>query len=171
VLGRFARAARYARGAYRAFVVAAAARGRRPELQGGGLVRSLGGWQAVQALGRGQEGFRTDERILGTGEFVEGLLHAVQDRPARAAVTAEDLVHRVCRQVGVPVAARAGGSRRAAASRARAGIAYLGIEACGRSGRSLAPWLGVSAQSVYKTSARRREAAAEWDRLLDDGKR
>lgn len=45
--------------------------GRRPELQGGGLVRSLGGWAAVRALRRGREAYLGDERVLGSPGFVE----------------------------------------------------------------------------------------------------
>ena len=43
VLARFARQAHRARRAYRAFVARGLPQGRRPELQGGGLVRSPGG--------------------------------------------------------------------------------------------------------------------------------
>jgi hypothetical protein len=50
VLTRFARRAGAAREKYRAFVADGIARGRRPDLVGGGLIRSLGGWAAVQEL-------------------------------------------------------------------------------------------------------------------------
>jgi REP element-mobilizing transposase RayT len=166
VLGRFGRKTASARAAYQGFVAAGAAEGRRPELQGGGLVRSLGGWKAVQALGRGREGFRADERVLGTGAFVDELLHAVQEQPAVFRISLDVLVSRVCRRVGVRPEAVAAGSRRAPAARAREGIAYLWTEVCGRSGRQLVPSLGVSAQSVYKASARGRHAAAAWDPLV-----
>src|SRR3990172_5978106 len=53
VLGRFGRPPRRARARYRPFVAAGVRQGRRPELQGGGLVRSAGGWAAVGALRRG----------------------------------------------------------------------------------------------------------------------
>jgi len=66
VLGRFATRPARARLAYRAFVGAGRPHGRRPEFQGGGLVRSLGGWAAVQALRRGREHYAADERVLGS---------------------------------------------------------------------------------------------------------
>jgi len=45
--------------------------GRRPELVGGGLIRSLGGWSAVFALrGRGEKQ-ASDTRILRDSEFVQ----------------------------------------------------------------------------------------------------
>lgn len=64
---------RWARASYRAFIAAGTVQGRRPELQGGGLVRSLGGWQAVTALRRGREAYGGDERILGSTVFVEAV--------------------------------------------------------------------------------------------------
>jgi putative transposase len=172
VLGRFGRTRQHAQRVYRAFV-AAAPLGRRAELQGGGLVRSLGGWRAVQTLGRGREGFRADERVLGTGDFVEALLREVKDRPisGRPAPSIQDVVQRVCQSVGVLPEALAGGSRRPAACRAREGIVYLWVEVYGRSGRQLAPWLGVSTQSVYKAGGRGRSAPQEWQELLKTAKR
>ncbi len=58
------------------------------------------------------------------------------------------------------------GSRRAAVSRARDGIAYLWGEVLGHPGRPLAPVLGVRPQAVYQAVARGREARAVWERLL-----
>jgi hypothetical protein len=52
VLSWFARTERAAVRAYRAFLQAGSPQGRRPELVGGGLVRSLGGWGAVRAVRR-----------------------------------------------------------------------------------------------------------------------
>ena len=66
---------RYRRRNYQEYVQKGAALGRRPELVGGGLVRSLGGWSEVLALrGRGEKQ-RSDQRILGDislGELCSG---------------------------------------------------------------------------------------------------
>jgi putative transposase len=56
------------------------AQGKRPELVGGGLIRSLGGWSQVLSLRRRGVKIPSDERILGSGEFVEGLLAEVAKR-------------------------------------------------------------------------------------------
>ena len=50
VLRMFAKKVSKARIGYQEFVKKGMAQGRRPELVGGGLVRSLGGWSAVKAL-------------------------------------------------------------------------------------------------------------------------
>jgi len=61
--------------------------GRRPELQGGGLLRSQGGWAAVTALRRGREAYLGDERVLGSIDFVDQLRRTVETAapPPRAA--------------------------------------------------------------------------------------
>ncbi len=73
VLAQFAPTPRHARRAYQTFVTEEVQHGRRVEFQGGGLVRSAGGWAAVQELRRGREGYSSDERVLGSTEFIEQL--------------------------------------------------------------------------------------------------
>ncbi len=58
-----------ARQAYRTYVEKGIAQGRRPELVGGGLIRSAGGWSVVKAMRRAQDHMKSDERILGDGDF------------------------------------------------------------------------------------------------------
>ena len=60
--------------------------GPRPELVGGGLVRSLGGWKAIKALRGSGERIKGDERILGDGDFVETVLQASNERLERRAM-------------------------------------------------------------------------------------
>ena len=85
VLGQFARRAAAARERYRAFVADGIARGRRPDLVGGGLIRSLGGWAAVQELRR-DESLRVkgDERILGESGFVLRVLGNAEEALERS---------------------------------------------------------------------------------------
>ena len=56
------------------FVEKSVSDGKKPELVGGGLIRSLGGWAAVKAVRGGIERIKGDERILGDGHFVEAVL-------------------------------------------------------------------------------------------------
>ena len=167
VLARFARIRRRARVAYRAFVAAGLGQGRRPDLQGGGLRRSLGGWAAVRELRRGRERWVTDERVLGSGPFVERLRREGEAARGSAGrrVPLEALVGAVCRAVGIAPDVLQGGGRRAPACRAREGIAYLWMEAWGRSGWQLAPVLGVRPQAVYLAARRGRNDRQRWDRV------
>ena len=83
VLGHFGRRAGPAREAYRAFVEAGISLGQRPELIGGGLIRSLGGWTAVQTLRGGAARRKGDERILGDAGFVLAVLEASEEHLRR----------------------------------------------------------------------------------------
>ncbi len=71
-----------ARTSYLEFVRSGSAQGRRPELVGGGLIRSLGGWEEVKKSGR--EGLmKGDERILGDTSFVMGILAQAEEKMTR----------------------------------------------------------------------------------------
>ncbi|MDZ7698072.1 MAG: hypothetical protein U5R49_14530 [Deltaproteobacteria bacterium] len=75
VLGYFEKRIRVARKAYRSYVEKGIALGKRPELVGGGLVRSLGGWDAVKKKAlTGHDRIKSDQRILGESEFVMDIL-------------------------------------------------------------------------------------------------
>ncbi len=172
VLAHFSTGARQARAQYRGFVAAGVAQGRRPELQGGGLLRSVGGWAAVQTLRRGREAYAADERVLGSSDFVESLRHEAE-RQERERITLHrrgpvlpNLIRRVAQAAGLRPEALTGGGRARALAQARDGLAYLWVEGLGRSGRELARALALQPVSVYRAARRGHERRAEWDRLL-----
>jgi len=70
----FGKTVRTARRSYSGFVSKGISMGQRPDLVGGGLVRSAGGWSALKAIR--STGLRTvsDERILGSSYFVDSVL-------------------------------------------------------------------------------------------------
>jgi REP element-mobilizing transposase RayT len=167
ILAQFGATRRRAVPAYRAFVAAGIPQGRRPELQGGGLVRSLGGWAAVTTLRRDREGYAGDERILGATEFVEavrGTLMAATGA-ARRRVALAQLLAAVATATGLAPEALDGTGRTAPLVRAREGAAYLWCRVAGQSGRVLATTLGVSHQAVYAAATRGERAAAQWARV------
>ncbi len=57
--------------------------GRRPELTGSGLVRSMGGWTALKALGRSSVRIKGYERNLGDSDFVEAVLKQADEQLER----------------------------------------------------------------------------------------
>ncbi len=61
----------------------------------------------------------------------------------------------------------AGGGRRAALCRVRAGVAYLWIEWLGRSGPPAAHVLGIRPQAVYQVARRGQVDAAHWQQVLE----
>lgn len=84
VLQSFGRTGARARKAYGAYVEAGMYQGRRADLVGGGLIRSLGGWSAVRdRRGKGNGHIKSDERILGESDFVETILARANERYTR----------------------------------------------------------------------------------------
>jgi len=74
VLTYFGKYKTEARTAYESFVEEGIGRGRREELTGGGLIRSLGGWtQARDPLKSGVH-IMSDERIPGDSGFVDSVI-------------------------------------------------------------------------------------------------
>ena len=63
-----------ARRRYREFGQKGIAQGRKPDLVGGGLLRSHGGWDSLKALRKAGVHQKGDERILGESTFVEQVL-------------------------------------------------------------------------------------------------
>jgi putative transposase len=74
VLLRFDSNVEVAQQKYEAFVAEGIALGKRPDLAGGGLVRSAGGWEKILQARRYGEHLKSDERILGDSEFVEDVI-------------------------------------------------------------------------------------------------
>lgn len=75
VLSYFGKKLGQARKAYLSYVKSGVEQGRRPELVGGGLIRSLGGWKQIKKTRRGpQSRIKADERILGGSDFVMEVL-------------------------------------------------------------------------------------------------
>ena len=79
VLRLFGKNLSRARKNYNDFVFKGIEKGRRDDLTGGGLVRSVGGWQNVKMLRKAKLWQKSDERILGDGDFVEETLAASQE--------------------------------------------------------------------------------------------
>ena len=83
-LGCFGKRLPQARKAYAAYVAEGRGQGHRGDLVGGGLIRSLGGWAEVkERRGKGRGLIKSDERILGSSDFVEGILAQANEQYAR----------------------------------------------------------------------------------------
>jgi putative transposase len=165
VLTQFGHTGPRARRAYRAFVAAGVPQGRRPEFQGGGLVRSLGGWAGVRAARRTGEAGPADARILGSGAFVAARLRAVPPitpLAETARVALETLATRLAADLGVPVAALGGGSQTRAAVTARQLLAYVWVEVLGRRASELARAIGQTRGTVSAAARRGAVHAPRW---------
>ena len=158
VLGAFGQQVRAARHRYRQFVADGLPQGRRPDLQGGGLRRSAGGWEGLAVLRRGREGWAFDERVLGSGPFVEHLLHSLPPAPAgsraEAAAAFPAVIAACAAGWGVTAAELCGGSRRRVVAQARAAASYVGVAELGLPIAHVARRLGVS-PPVVRTGLQR----------------
>jgi len=83
VLSMFGRKVSEARRLYGKFVKKGVSVGKRPELVGGGLIRSLGGWVPAKTLRGAKDRIKGDERILGDGNFVQAVLESCQQQLER----------------------------------------------------------------------------------------
>ncbi len=159
--------------AYREFVAAGAGMGRRPELVGGGLVRSAGGWSAVKALRRRSTKVAHDERILGDSQFVAETIQRADlnlrkrlklgvSRPEIAGVC-----RKVCRKFDVSEGELCSGSRRQQVVAARAALSWVAVRELGYSGAEVARFLGVTNSCVTRTAAMiRPEAIGDVESLV-----
>ena len=142
--------------AYQAYVREGIPVGRRPELVGGGLVRSAGGWAEVRALRRQKDPMAGDPRILGSGAFVEGLLRDAEERQVaalRRAATPQEtagVIARIYKRAGASVEELQRGGRRGTLSAVRAELAQRLVAGLGLSLAQAARQLGVSTAAISK---------------------
>jgi REP element-mobilizing transposase RayT len=148
---------------YRQYVRKGIALGRRPELVGGGLVRSLGGWSEVLALRNRNEKHRSDQRILGSSEFVQNIISGLDDfvkknlRLSGQRIDIDALAQLVCEKYDITVGELRSGSRRRAVVEARASISWIAVRELGYSGADAARYLGVSNSCVTRIVASRKK--------------
>jgi putative transposase len=79
VYGLFSDKKRLARTRYRVYVEKGIIDGKRPDLTGGGLLRSAGGWAVLKGLRKIDIRVKGDERILGDSDFVENVLKSAEE--------------------------------------------------------------------------------------------
>jgi putative transposase len=83
VLGYFGKTKAQARKGYESFVKEGLRQGRRKELTGGGLIRSLGGWTEARKSLKGRDHVMSDERILGDSDFVDSVISQSEEQYER----------------------------------------------------------------------------------------
>jgi hypothetical protein len=157
VLARFGEKRRQALNEYRRFMAAGMELGRVPELTGGGLIRSLGGWSQVLSQRRKGQRLETDERILGSGDFVSAVLKDSEERQLRQiklrrdGMTIQQIVEEECGgNISVPELRN--GSREVSA--ARMIIARRCKDELGLSAAEIARHLGVNTSSITRALMR-----------------
>jgi putative transposase len=169
VLRYFGRTEREAKRQYCAFVSKGVKEGRRPDLVGGGLLRSVGGWKGLKDLRESGENVRADERILGGSEFVERVLRQAgeewdrRSQLVRKGVDLRRLVEKVAGHFDLDTEDLKSRSKARPIAKARALVCYVGVHRLGATCASIARELGISPSTVSKSMVRGREALQEVD--------
>jgi putative transposase len=145
---------------YNAFVKKGMSEGKRPDLIGGGLIRSTGGWSALKAQRRAKIYQKGDERILGDGNFVENILNAANEKMKKkyalkaqgydldmVARRVEDSLHIECDRVWAP------GKHRQVVE-ARSLLCFWAVRELGISMASLSRKLNISIPAVSQSVIR-----------------
>lgn len=175
VLGYFGRREKVARRKYREYVEQGIRKGRRLDLVGGGLIRSLGGWKRVQELGRWRGRFKGDERILGESEFVGEVLKASEEAMERRyglraeGLDLEGIIGRVAKlfRMRAEEIKTAGKSPNGVA--ARSVVSYWAVRELGVNGTEVARRLGVTQPAVSQAVKRGARIIEERNLKLKEG--
>jgi len=156
IQGYFARRPKEAVRRYKAFVAEGISRGRRPELVGGGLIRSLGGWSQVLSLRRKGLRMAADDRVLGDGDFVEQIrsesaeLEKETLRRKGPGLDLETLAREIAADRGITETELRSGSRLRKVSEARRGFCRAAVGELGFPAAAVARFLGVTTSAVVR---------------------
>jgi len=162
VLGLFGKTVGPARRAYVAFVNKGVGQGRRPDLVGGGLIRSAGGWSALKAFRSSGLRIMGDERILGNSDFVESVIRRANETYEKQTIAMakgldlEAVMAAVLEHFKLDRALVTSSSRQRTVARARAIICCLAVDQLMISGQEVSRKLNLSPSAVSKLAARGR---------------
>jgi len=146
VLRHFGSALNDARQHYRAFVENGIDQGTRPDLQGGGLVRSAGGNKSGLLGRKKEEREKGDERILGSGDFVGNVLSGSDDieRPRTLRkIPLSELVKKISNLLETEYDEVLSGNRRQKNCHARDLISFVAAKSMGYKFNDIAEILGI----------------------------
>jgi len=168
VLSYFGKKVSESRKAYLSYVKKGIDQGGRPELTGGGLVRSLGGWSMIKKLRlKGQDRIKGDERILGDGEFVTALLSDAKEKLERSyklnalGYDLKKISQMVSRIYDIEIEKIYSKGRRKVQVEARDLLCYWAVRELGISCTDLAKQLGMTQPGVGYAVSRGEKIAKE----------
>ncbi|MBM4309922.1 MAG: hypothetical protein FJ119_03100 [Deltaproteobacteria bacterium] len=160
VLGWFGKTKPEARRRYREFVLSGIDSGKRPDLVGGGLLRSKGGWSQVISMRRRGVREAADARILGDGEFVDKIL-CEADGVVQSQFSCkvdrghlQKVIRRFCKDNKLTEEDICSGSRRREISQARGRLALQLVREHGVSFAECARQLYVTTSAIAKVVTR-----------------
>ena len=170
VLLHFGDTVREARRRYRQFVKERVDQGSRPELQGGGLVRSAGGDKRALLGRKKEERELGDARILGSGDFVnEALMKAGKDWEKRQGdkISLPELVEKIASHLDLKTERIISASRRKEISEARALVCHFAINNLSYSASEVARSLAISRVNAGRCAERGGKVLDNYEDLKD----
>ena len=159
VLAYFGKRRKGATKRYRFFVEKGISQGRRPELVGGGLVRSLGGWSQVLSLRRAGRKAFSDDRVLGSSDFVQTILGEAEEKVKETLrlnlkiIDLSTLAGKICERIGIEESVLRSGLRTRPVAAARRLFVQIAVKKMGYSGAEAARFLGVTTSAVNRLAA------------------
>ena len=167
VLNLFAKRFSTARKQYRAFAEKGISMGRRPDLIGGGLIRSAGGWKAFKSEVRNKGHLKGDERILGNTDFVKSVLATAEENlNRRYRLQAEGMdfnrvVERVCDLLNIDSNEIFLSGKQPMRVRAKSLVCYWAVKELGMTGTNVSKLISLTQPAVSKAVQRGEKFAKE----------
>jgi REP element-mobilizing transposase RayT len=149
-----------ARRNYREFVSKRVLLGNRPELVGGGLIRSSGGWGVLKAMSKARIHLKGDERILGDSDFVKEVLSEHKEQFERRyrleaqGYNVERIVEKVAEVLKIEPEEIWKPGNQPLRVKARSLVCYFAVRELGLSGTAVGKQLGLCQSAVSRAAAR-----------------
>jgi hypothetical protein len=160
VLRLFGKSIKAARRAYSDFVAKGINQGRRNDLVGGGLLRSVGGWHELRQLRDSGIRIKGDERILGSSDFVEDVLKQAKEelsekyRLQASGFDIDALISRVATYYKIAPEDLKTASKKATISKARTVLCYMAVRKLMISCADVARKMKISPATVSRAVSR-----------------
>ena len=161
-----------ARRNYREYVRKRIELGRRPELVGGGLLRSSGGWGVLKAMSKARIHLKGDERILGDSDFVEEVLAEQKEQFERRywlkaqGYDIDQVVQKVAAVFDIEPGEIWKPGNQPLRVKARSLVCYWSVRELGMSGTSVGKLLGLGQSAVSRAVVRGEKLTQDMDLSL-----
>lgn len=151
---------------YADFVRDGVAQGRRTDLTCGGLIRRAGGWQPLKEQAKGIHQ-KSDERILGDGDFVASVLAEAEEklqhqrRYRQRGITFEFLAESLAAHYALSLSEILSTSKQPRRVKARSLLCYWAVQELGMTATAVAGKIGMTQPAVSRAVERGRELSEE----------
>ena len=156
VLKIFGPSLRMARRAYERYVSKGVEQGSRPDLVGGGLLRSVGGWAALKGFRDIGIRIKGDERLLGSSDFVERVLKQANEqleekyRLQVSVISLPALIEKLAHHFKIDPEDLKSASKERHITEARRALCYIAVRKLGYKCSDVSKTIGISAVTVSK---------------------